>query len=452
MADTISWSSGGTEGILGKSTITIQTKNVNNEASSLALVGTGVKNYGPIEQQNIIRLLENFASANQPANPTIGQLWFNPVDGVLYLCVDPLHVSNLTIHYPGNGIGWVDISSAPSSSSVISALGYTPYNATNPSGYISGITSANVISALGYTPYPSTNPYNYISSITYQNVVTALGFTPYSASNPNSYISSSSPSNIISALGYTPVNKAGDTMTGNLVLSANPTAAMHAATKQYVDAHGVTSVTVAGAAGRITGGGTITSTGTATLDLAASGVAAGYYGMANINVDAYGRITSAGAGTLTVQGVGALAGGGVIGQGGTAQLNMAAIHGGGTFTNATVVLDSYGRVTSAASGASGSGIGAGQSWHNVNGARSFGTAYYNPANDGRPWMVIYTPGSSGGPSGQCTAVVNGLQVAATHSDTTNGGTFYPMSFVVPANGWYYVTNDHNNTASWVELY
>lgn len=37
------------------------------------------------------------------------------------------------------------------------------------------------------------------------------------------------------ALGYTPVNKAGDTMLGNLILNANPTAALQAATKDYVD-------------------------------------------------------------------------------------------------------------------------------------------------------------------------------------------------------------------------
>jgi hypothetical protein len=41
---------------------------------------------------------------------------------------------------------------------------------------------------------------------------------------------------VTSALTYTPVNKAGDTMTGLLVLSGNPTAALGAVTKQYVDA------------------------------------------------------------------------------------------------------------------------------------------------------------------------------------------------------------------------
>jgi microcystin-dependent protein len=37
------------------------------------------------------------------------------------------------------------------------------------------------------------------------------------------------------ALGYTPLNKAGDTMTGFLLLSGAPTSTLHAATKQYVD-------------------------------------------------------------------------------------------------------------------------------------------------------------------------------------------------------------------------
>ena len=36
-------------------------------------------------------------------------------------------------------------------------------------------------------------------------------------------------------IGYTPVNKAGDTMLGNLILNQDPTNALQAATKQYVD-------------------------------------------------------------------------------------------------------------------------------------------------------------------------------------------------------------------------
>jgi N-acetylneuraminic acid mutarotase len=40
---------------------------------------------------------------------------------------------------------------------------------------------------------------------------------------------------ITDIIGYTPVNKAGDTMTGDLVLASDPTVALGAATKQYVD-------------------------------------------------------------------------------------------------------------------------------------------------------------------------------------------------------------------------
>ena len=51
-----------------------------------------------------------------------------------------------------------------SSADVTGALGFTPYNATNPSGYISGITSLMVTNALGFTPYNATNPAGYITS------------------------------------------------------------------------------------------------------------------------------------------------------------------------------------------------------------------------------------------------------------------------------------------------
>lgn len=60
--------------------------------------------------------------------------------------------------------------------SVVSALGFTPYNSTNPSNYISGITSGMVTTALGFTPYNATNPSGYITS---------SALTPYAPlSNP----------------------------------------------------------------------------------------------------------------------------------------------------------------------------------------------------------------------------------------------------------------------------
>jgi hypothetical protein len=87
---------------------------------------------------------------------------------------------------------------------VVAALGYTPYNSTNPAGYISGITSSDVTTALGYTPYNSANPEGYISGITSSDVIAALGYTPYEASNPEGYISGIDSTDVVNALGFTP--------------------------------------------------------------------------------------------------------------------------------------------------------------------------------------------------------------------------------------------------------
>lgn len=102
------------------------------------------------------------------------------------------------------------------SGQVTTALGFTPYNATNPSGFITSsalasyltsaaaastyqpigaylteITSSQVTTALGFTPYNSSNPSGFISSIDSAMVTGALGFTPYNATNPSGYITSS---------------------------------------------------------------------------------------------------------------------------------------------------------------------------------------------------------------------------------------------------------------------
>lgn len=92
------------------------------------------------------------------------------------------------------------------STDVTTALGYTPYNATNPDGFITGIDSTAVTTALGYTPYNSTNPNGYITGIDSTAVTTALGYTPYSAENPNGYITGIDDSDVTTALGYTPYN------------------------------------------------------------------------------------------------------------------------------------------------------------------------------------------------------------------------------------------------------
>ena len=99
-----------------------------------------------------------------------------------------------------------------------------------------GVNWSNGLPTYNLSYYPlSTNPAGYLTSITSTQITTALGFTPYSAANPAGYITGISSLDVTTALGYTPVNKAGDSMTGYLTLNADPTSALHAATKQYVD-------------------------------------------------------------------------------------------------------------------------------------------------------------------------------------------------------------------------
>lgn len=51
---------------------------IDTTTTSLALTGKGVINWGERVEENLIRLLENFASnGTAPANPTIGQLWYD---------------------------------------------------------------------------------------------------------------------------------------------------------------------------------------------------------------------------------------------------------------------------------------------------------------------------------------------------------------------------------------
>jgi hypothetical protein len=110
---------------------------------------------------------------------------------------------DLTGTYPNPGVNW-------SLGSPIYDLLYYPLS-TNPAGYIdSSALSGYLTSATAaLTYYPLTNPSAFISGITGGMVTTALGFTP--------------------------VNRAGDTMLGDLILNNDPTLALGAATKQYVD-------------------------------------------------------------------------------------------------------------------------------------------------------------------------------------------------------------------------
>jgi hypothetical protein len=79
---------------------------IDSQASPLSLPARNVSGYGKILNENLVRLLENFADITPPTNGLLGQLWFDVDDNQLYVNTDrgyqPLTVSYKTSSEPEN--------------------------------------------------------------------------------------------------------------------------------------------------------------------------------------------------------------------------------------------------------------------------------------------------------------------------------------------------------------
>jgi len=243
-----------------------------------------------------------------------------------------------------NAKGLITASGTLALSDITTALGFTPYNATNPSGYISAnqaITVSGDATGSGSTAITLTLANSGVVAGTYAkvtvnakglvtgsaalasaDVTTALGYTPYNGTtNPSGFLTTNQ---TITASGD--VSGSGTTTLALTLATSGVTAGTY--TKVTVDAKG--RVTVGAALGStdvttalgftpynggtnpngfltgnqaITISGDATGTGTTTvaLTLAASGVAVGTY--KSVTVDAKGRVT-AGSNPTTLAGFG----------------------------------------------------------------------------------------------------------------------------------------------------
>jgi hypothetical protein len=64
----------------GSKLVTVEDGSVNAAACDITLIGKNYSGYGQVVNQNLVKMLENFANIKQPSTPLIGQLWYDTVN------------------------------------------------------------------------------------------------------------------------------------------------------------------------------------------------------------------------------------------------------------------------------------------------------------------------------------------------------------------------------------
>lgn len=120
---------------INKSPITVPVGTVNNTSTPLYLTGKGAGNYGGLQQDNLLMLLENFADSVAPSAPTVGMEWYDSATLTLKVCVQ---VSPTVVWKSLGGLQVTDIGGAPPSPA---ALGDLWFQRTGPaSGFLYAYT------------------------------------------------------------------------------------------------------------------------------------------------------------------------------------------------------------------------------------------------------------------------------------------------------------------------
>jgi hypothetical protein len=131
--------------------ITIADGTIDTTSTSLALPGRNYSGYGQPVDQDLIRLMEHFASPNIPTKPLPGQIWFDTTGA-------PTSPGTLKL-YPTNGAtsGWINIMTNPVNEDLVVNGNITVANNAGVAGNLTvggliyGAMASNVQFAAGGT-------------------------------------------------------------------------------------------------------------------------------------------------------------------------------------------------------------------------------------------------------------------------------------------------------------
>lgn len=164
----------------GKQRISLEPLIADLNSTSLALTGKGTANYGIYQQENFLKLLENFASPEEPQNPTFGQLWFNTTDHSLYVYDTHTTLSADPDRQAGNGF-WKKVSSIfndPTSPSATLTEGDLWWDATNKKLFIYVASEwKQIYPSLSVVPVAYVEEYNKLADLYNQVAGTPTGST-----------------------------------------------------------------------------------------------------------------------------------------------------------------------------------------------------------------------------------------------------------------------------------
>lgn len=143
-------------------------------------------------------------------------------NGTLTIQANGITVGTFTANQAGNTTAnivvpdsatWGNITGTLSNQTDLQNVLNDKYDASNPDGFISGITSSDVTTALGYTPYNATNPNNYI---------TASALTGYATENYVNTELTSKQDTLVSGTNIKTINNNSILGSGNLTIDGLP--------------------------------------------------------------------------------------------------------------------------------------------------------------------------------------------------------------------------------------